>query len=311
MTVGLAFALGALFFVAIVPLDPYDTGLLTPLRPHGAFAKGPRLANASRIRDESFDAAIFGNSHIMTLSPERLSQATGLRFVMLAIPGTGVPEQMQVMDAYLERHSTPRAVVIAVDPLYCLDDPRESGHHPFPDWLYASSRLSYLIGLARLRTLEAAGQRIEMLLGRKKAQPRDGAMDIFDGHGPDPEADAARVATAPREDLSNPPQSHRPGLDALRIRLGRLRPETRAILVLPPVAPSILPRSGTPAEAALLACKTAVSSLREAHQGTVIVDWHRLTPALEQADLFFDATHYYDPIARLMEADIASALREH
>ncbi len=302
-----ALALGSGLLAAALAFDPYDTGRLALVRQHGTFAKGPRIGNASRVHDEAFDAALIGNSHIMTLSTERLSDRTGLRFVMLAIPGTGVPDQMKVLDAYLDRHSPPKALVIGVDTLYCRDNPDSDTPNPFPDWLYARNPFDYVRGLARMSTLQAIGRRMSLMTGFAKPIRRDGMMDLFEGEDLGASANARRLAGATPEDLSSPPQTQRPGLALLRDRLRRLPATTRVILVLPPLAPQALPLPNTPAEAAWAACKSAVDTLRQAHPETAVVDWHRDSPAL--AGNFFDATHFYDPVAKLVEADVEQALK--
>jgi hypothetical protein len=42
---------------------------------------------ASRGRDPRYDSVIVGNSHIAPISPTRLSEATGQRFVALIAAG--------------------------------------------------------------------------------------------------------------------------------------------------------------------------------------------------------------------------------
>jgi hypothetical protein len=70
-------------------LDPYDTGRSALVERPGVRPQGPRTAGASRGRDLAFNAAVFGNSRIQLLSPERLNGITGLSLVQLSVPGTG------------------------------------------------------------------------------------------------------------------------------------------------------------------------------------------------------------------------------
>src|SRR5690606_37526867 len=82
-----AAALLALVAVAYA-VDPYDSGRSALFEKPGVRPQGPRTANASRGRDPAFNAAIFGNSRIQLIPPERLDKATGLDFVQLAVPGS-------------------------------------------------------------------------------------------------------------------------------------------------------------------------------------------------------------------------------
>ena len=81
------FALGLLLaLAAIVALDPLDSGRFPSFTKGGPLDADGRVANVSRGRDARFNAAIIGNSHLMLLDPKRLSAATGLSFVQLAVP---------------------------------------------------------------------------------------------------------------------------------------------------------------------------------------------------------------------------------
>ena len=77
-----------LIVTAVYAIDPYDTGRSSLLAKPGVRPQGPRTAAASRGRDQAFNGAIIGNSHIQLLSPERLKAATGLDFVQLSVPAT-------------------------------------------------------------------------------------------------------------------------------------------------------------------------------------------------------------------------------
>ena len=63
-----------------------------------------RTGNVALGRSARFNAAIFGNSHGQLLSPQRLSQATGLNFVQLTVPGANVREQLAMMGWFMRHH---------------------------------------------------------------------------------------------------------------------------------------------------------------------------------------------------------------
>ncbi len=302
----IAIALGIALFAFVIALDPYDTGVLALVHKQGTTESGGRIGDASRIHDEAYDSAIFGNSHIMTVVAQRLSAATGLKFMMLGIQGTGVPEQMTMLDTYLRRHSKPKAIVMGVDWVYCLEDPRVHPVVPFPDWLYTANRWSYVTGLLQSHTLEVVGRRVLYLFGRWKPQVRDGEVDIFEGfhHTPD---DAAKIINGvPPEDFSH--ERAMPAFDMLRQRLDRISPDTKVVLVLPPVVAANLPPPGTPADASVQACKQRAFDLAKGRANVRVVDWNRITPETKDFANFWDPSHYYDNLAKLVERDIVAAL---
>src|SRR3954454_4696676 len=92
-------ALGALATAYVI--DPFDTGRSSLFKKAGIRPQGPRTAGASRGRDPSFNAAIFGNSHIQLLSPDRLRTLTGLSFVQLSVPATGPKEHFALIDWFM------------------------------------------------------------------------------------------------------------------------------------------------------------------------------------------------------------------
>jgi hypothetical protein len=122
-------------------LDPYDTGRSALVERPGVRPQGPRTAGASRGRDLAFNAAVFGNSRIQLLSPERLNGITGLSFVQLSVPGTGPKEQLTLIQWFMRHHPDARALVIGADKNWCTADPTMRSEHPFPYWLYSPNFL--------------------------------------------------------------------------------------------------------------------------------------------------------------------------
>ena len=85
-------------------------------------------------------------------------------------------------------------------------------------------------------------------------------------------------------------------------------PGTPLILLRPPVYHTELPVPGSADAAADKACRDAFAALAERRPRTVLIDWRRDRPELHDPNQFFDHSHYRQPIARLVEADIAAAL---
>jgi hypothetical protein len=140
--------------VTAYALDPFDTGRSPLFQKAGVRPQGPRTAGASRGRDPAFNAALFGNSRIQLLSPERLNALTGLFFVQLSVPGTGPKEQLTLINWFMRHHPEALAVVIGADKTWCTADAAMRGEHAFPYWLYSADVLEYARGLLRFDVIQ-------------------------------------------------------------------------------------------------------------------------------------------------------------
>jgi hypothetical protein len=313
----------ALILVSVVAfafaVDPYDTGRSNLIGKPGLRPQGPWSAAASRGRDQSFDAAITGNSHIQLLSPERLKAATGLDFVQLSTPGSWPREQFAVLNWFLRQRQKPaRAVVVSADQTWCGSDPAAAATNPFPMWLYSESTWEYLRGLLRYGTLEEAGLRVAYWLDPKaeRASP-DGYWDYdprlarTQARNPElrrqlearPYANAQRLEQDPAAGTREFPAAHR-----LREVAARLPAETALIVVFPPRYTLSQPPPETEAGYLDAACKASIAEAARIHGRSAIIDWRVQRPENQDPALFVDAGHYRQPLARLIEADIAKAL---
>src|SRR6185437_9892788 len=155
----------------IILVDPYDSGRFPSIGISGISDRTQRTENVSLGRSDKFDAAIFSNSHGQLLDPERLTQATGLSFVQLAIPGANPPEQIAMMHWFIRHHARIGALVLAADERWCGDDPQPWKWFPF--WLYGDSNFKYLINSLNTRSGGAAIRRVKYALGLlKPSDPR-------------------------------------------------------------------------------------------------------------------------------------------
>ncbi|TGD98950.1 hypothetical protein [Methylobacterium nonmethylotrophicum] len=294
-------------------IDPYDTGRPRLLARDGVRPQGPRTAAASRGRDPAFTAAIVGNSHIQLVSPARLSEATGIPFVQLSVPGTGPGEQLRVAGYFLRHHPRAAALVIGADATWCTGDPALPPLRPFPDWLLAEDWADYLLGLLRLTV---AAEVVNRIGWAARAAPRRAAPDGYWDYEPDyrrlgdpdaPERTASLARPAPADPDPGEGGPDFPAAARLRALAESLPPGAALVLVFPPVYAEAAARPGTPRAAAAQACRAALGQA-VAPRGR-IVDWSGDRPERHDPALFFDATHYRQPLARRLEADIAAALK--
>jgi len=300
--------LGSIYAFVLV-VDPYDTGRFpTPLHSgvaagRGLFETGQRTGSASRGRDPRFNAAVFGNSRAQLLDPAKLSQATGLSFVQLTTPGSGPREQMTLMRYFLRHHPGAEAMVLGVDERWCDHDPSLPVIFPFPFWLYRGG-LEYLEHLLSTRAFTDAQTRIKLAQGlASPADPR-GYADYETGrvwsfHPPASDIGAAAAAMTA--------DTYFPALEEFDVLLAELPPQTRLVILIPPVYHTALPRPGTQAAADLPACKVELAR-RLGRKRSAVLDY--LVDGLISRDPenFMDPVHYRLSIARVIESRIATVL---
>jgi hypothetical protein len=311
---GGAAALMALLVGVIYVLDPYDAGRPGWIVKPGVRPQGPRTAAASRGRDPAFDAAIFGNSHVQLLSPERLNGLTGMSFVSLIAPATLPKEQFVLLDWYLRHRKSPaKAIIIGVDGHWCTGDVNLTNEKPFPFWLYERSLPAYLRGMLRYDMLEEAPRRVAYLLARKPERARpDGYWDYepnYIGLGYDVRPERRAILEEGGRGITHNPTVTFPAADRLAQMLREVPPQTQVILLHPPIYISTLAREGDPQWATEVACKAAFAKVASQRPNTTVLDWRIQRPEVKEAGLWFDHSHYRMPIALGIEQDIGRLLR--
>lgn len=318
LTVTIVAVVGIVFAAYVI--DPYDTGRSSLFAREGVRPQGPRTANASRGRDPSYNAAIFGNSQIQLISPERLKDRTGFDFVQLAVPATGPKEHFTLIEWFLAHRKEPaKALVVDADETWCISDPALTNFRPFPFWLYDTNPLEYAKGLVRYDLLEELPRRIGYVFGKNPERAReDGYWDYEPnylnlGYDTRPEIRARLekpyYKTEPTFER-DPKEGQRkfPAADRLKALADSLPPETALIIVHPARYKTYLPPKGTEEGYLDQACKAAVREAVKGHARSAIVDWRIDRSENRNPDYFFDLSHYRQPIAMAIEADIAKAL---
>lgn len=303
--------IGSLCLLLLV--DPYDTGrfLRLPGTP-GVHHQVPSAANASRGRDESFRAAIFGNSTVQLIEPAALAQAIGAPVTSLVVAGSGPEEQLAIADWVLRHHRDPPiALIFGLDGTWCTAGPDLRGPHPFPFWLYSPSTWQYLMGMVRLSALRQVWPRVRYLIGHRKLPPArpDGFWDY--------EIDYQRIGY---DALSKPTLTtvsatapinltgEWPALEALSRLLAKVPAETVVVLLRPPVFITGLPTPGSTYETSERRCAARAQAIADSRPRTAHLNWRSDRPEIRDPDNFHDHFHYGRTLARRLEADIASAV---
>jgi hypothetical protein len=295
----------ATMLAVVVLVDPYDSGRFPSLGISGISDSTQRTADVSLARSDKFDAAIISNSHGQLLDPDRLSEATGLSFVQLSIPGTFAPEQLAVMRWFIRHHSRIGALVVVTDPIWCSEVPEP--WHWFPFWLYGDSNLQYLANSLNSRSLGAAFRRVEHALGLLQPSHPRGYDDYERRRPPDYRFDLPPLpppaSEPPAIDLGARPF---PAIDRLAAELAAA-PGTPLVVVFAPVYATLL---STDAEslAVLKECKARLARLARSTPRGGFRDFLVDSPLTRDAASFQDTDHYRAPVARRIEAEIADVL---
>ncbi len=300
-----AFLAVTLAFVILI--DPYDSGRFPSLGISGVSDTNQRTEYVSLGRSDKFDAAIFSDSHGQLLDPDRLTQATGLSFVQLSTPGAFAPEQLAILHWFIRHHSRIGALVLAADQRWCSEDPQPWRWFPF--WLYGDSDLQYLANSLNSRSIGAAVRRIEHAMGLLEPSHPRGYDDYEARRPPDykfdfPEPPPSAPAPAPIDLHSRA----FPAIDRLGAELDAAPAGTPLGVVFPPVYIAGLP-SDAQSLAVLKECKARLARLarRTPHGG--FLDYLVGSPLARDQASFQDIDHYRAPVARLIEQEIAAALR--
>ncbi len=306
-SIGLAAAIGA----SLVALDPYDTGRLSLFDGYGVPQFGQRLTAASLARAPDAQAAIIGNSTIQLIDPARLMGLTKLRFISLAIPGTGPLEQLTVAEWYRRHHpgggeSPARAVVFGLDQSWCRGDGRLELTNPFPFWLYGDSLADYVANLMRIKTFEAVARKLKLVIGIERPLRSDGYRDYEIGH---PRDAAVREFAVPPADTALPDPIRFSAVPRLRHFLRELPEATIAVLVFVPRHHTLLPPPGSGSERLASRCKEAFHDLAAERDRTILLDLLVDGEIARDDRNFWDQLHYRRNVAQVIEGEIAAALR--
>ncbi|MGL4636733.1 MAG: hypothetical protein ACRCWF_12195 [Beijerinckiaceae bacterium] len=287
----------------LIILDPYSTGRLTPFDRPGMFETGPRTAHASRIRDPNFNAAVFGNSTVQLLSPDRLNALSGQSFVQLSVPGTGPKEQIAMIDHWIWRHGANiKTIVLGLEYAWCSPARIDTDINPFPYWLYDTNPIVYAGGLFRMDTIEALPRRMKLLLGREKLARKDGYWNyelVPEGY----QRFATGAVTVP--DVPTAAGHRKSAAHALKALLERIPKDTTVLLVHPPIfspMPAQMSESGREAKAA---CKAEIRQATTGRPRTHLIDFWVDDDNTRNRALFFDYNHHRTGMAEMIEARLA------
>jgi len=295
----------ALLVAFLIAVDPYDTGKFGFLGINGVDDRNTTTATASRARDASFDSAIIGNSTALMINPNPLSQATGFRFVQLAVMGGSPREELAVLDFFQRHHPRPGAFVFVTDPSWCVHVP-DAQPRPFPYWLYDTSWLPYARRLWSSAAIEHAVQRVGIGLGFRKRSDPTGTFNADDVWPAGQFFDRARPADPPPVDTVS--RNVFPEVAKLEDVVRKLPPDVPVVILVPPTLASTVPQPGSAQAIELQACNAALGKIVAGRAHSNFINY-RLDNALtrDRAN-FADYIHYRPLIAAKISDGIAASL---
>ena len=300
-----ALVTAAMLSAALLVLDPYGTGRLTPIQRTDIATDQHAFANAARVRDPRFNAAIIGNSRAMRIAPYQLDAMTGRSFVSLAVPGVGPLEQVSIAAAFVRNHDEREITLV-----WGLGDEWCRSHYeplPFPQWLYDRSHVGYLANLLKPSTIRLAIRRAQIMLGLSPpAAPADGYERLHPYWLRQPDVAAVRAINAPA--FGEAPDMPTPYIDRLADLIRSLGDDDHALLLFPPIFANTIPPAGSSAERRMLACKLSVKEIAANRPNIQFLDMQQATPTTRDPSNFLDAVHYIDSVARVVEQAIAATL---
>ena len=307
----------AAIFLFVLAVDPYGLRVGPGRPPAPIMDLNQRFMYPQIVRSGRYDSAVVGTSTVRLLDPQRLGTLFGARFANLGL-NAGTPwEQIQLARLLLGHVRQPKVLIFGLDLPWCSPsaDRDRLTFRTFPAWLYEERPLRYAYKLLSLKSLEIAGRvalnRLWLMPDRIKA---DG-YEMF--VPPDAQYDLARARSHTALQGVPPPPSGKgplsdadraalrmPALDRLQDVLGTV-PQTRKILIFPPVHVSVQPTPASPAADEEAECKRRIVEIAR-RTGSTLIDF-RLRSAVTMED-----ANYWDPLHyRVAIADrLATTLRD-
>jgi hypothetical protein len=313
-----AAAFGAVCIGLVAALDPYG------LRAGPGRAQGPLMDGNQRFmypqvaRSGAYDGAVFGTSSLRLLDPADLGQAFGGRFANLSMNAATPYEQTELARLYL-RHERPATLLLGIDPTWCEPDAAERRltFRAFPAWLYQPITVWDALRQVNWQSLGTAFEGALYRLGLARARLAANGYAVFTP--PEGLYDAARArahirhsqavqAAAEAEPGYRPTSADAPmpALGWLEALLAQAPPETRKLVVFPPVHVSQQGAPGSSSAAREAACKAQVARIGAA-RGATVVDFRIPSPITTQDTNYWDPLHYRLPVAARIVAGLKAA----
>lgn len=300
-----SFGLSALILVCLIVLvDPYDRGYFGLLHIVGVDDQTV-TGNAGRARNPQFDSAIVSNSTGQLIDPDKLSGATGYRFVQLLVPGGEPSGLLATLDYFVRYHKQVGVLVLVIDDPWCGLTAKSGLNDPFPYWLYSDSIFGYASHLWNWAAIDHLIRRIQIGLGIRTPMRADGHWSYEDIYPQDQQPPADRDLKNVEPDLDDSANGvrHR---ERLAAAIAKLPESTIVILVMPPVFYTDLPAPQTRKAAIRDACKAGYHSIASARARARLIDYRTDNTSTRDPRNFLDLIHYRQGLANEIAESIVA-----
>lgn len=203
------------------------------------------------------------------------------------------------------RTEPPRAIVLGIDDAWCQADRRFMEGSAFPGWLIAANDVHYLVSLFRYDSVEQAFQRLIKPEKNAARPPHPRGYWNLELDYTWTEGRVAAELAKPWVRLTSQSATY-PSLNLLRETLDEVGVEasTRLFLVVPPVWRAKASDAVTDP-----ACLGEIQAFAASRSNTIVVNGRDARASTMTPENFFDRTHYREPIARELEAEIQASMR--
>ncbi|MCX2979462.1 hypothetical protein EYC98_01150 [Halieaceae bacterium IMCC14734] len=319
--------LAAVSYGFVLLMDPYDSLPFSLPIDRVQVADQQRLFYPALARRDNFDSAVIGNSNIRLLRPDLLNDATGGRWVNLAINAASSWEQEQVFNLFLSHHPQPQHILIGMDYLWCYQryaDRKFVGatrEQDFPAWLFDEVAANNLPPL-NLGSIEHSWLLLLHIAGIKTAEFGSNGYTVFTD--PDEEYDVTEarreiygsgkpkpiVPVTPPIALTKEQRSalNIPALERLQRMLEKLPDSTSTTLMFVPYHSYYQARPGSRQAALWNECKARVSAIATHRGNTRVLDYMLQTDITAKDSNYWDYKHYRVSVGNIISREIGSAI---
>src|SRR5262245_6021711 len=294
-----------MFYLVVVLIDPFSTGRFS-LTQRIDFATGnKRLYGAGLVRDERFNAALFGDSTSFALDPSTIAGASGWRMAQLSVPAATPGNILTIASAFARHHRGVRRLELFVlSHVWCREvGPKDQPHRQVPDWLY--HHRPHHLYLSRIFFSDAAiAAAVRVGIWRGLADQKARA----DGYRTRPPKRDLALLMQPRPTGGPLPDAPIPAIDALAGHVAGLPPDVAVVFVWAPPYINALPADGSVAALRLPACKERVQQIAADHGNSSFLDLMTENSITRNIANYQDPLHYNPPAAHQVALAIAGVI---
>ena len=311
--VGLLVLAGVFIFI----MNPYMNLPGAPELGQAPVSQNQRFAYPAIARDPNFDSIVVGTSTGRLLDPTLLGKKLGGTWANLSMNSATAYEQMKILDLFSRNRAKVRYVLMVLDATWCSRNSKDEKYtfRLFPEWMFDDSPWNDFLYMLNDKALENAVRMAELLSGRRSAKyETNGFRDFTLDFGQfDPKRSRGQLfpngpESIPTTDLApsygNIAVSEFDSLNELKASFEQAAPKAGTIVIFPPLHIRYLARIAH----SITDCKAAAVKILGENPKTTIIDFMDDTVVTRDVSNYWDPVHFTNPVARMIEDQILSAL---